>query len=61
MYHAAVKQAHERADREGQTMVIYRSEQDGDLPIWYVRSIDEGPPHDGVLIEVISCSTSPIA
>ena len=60
MYRAAVKQAYERSERDGETMVIYRRDRGSDI-WWYVRSIDEGPPTDGVLIEVISCSTSPTA
>jgi len=62
MYQAAVKQAHERSEREGETMVIYRRGRGTvNLPIWYVRSVREDEPEGAIIVEVISCSTSPTA
>ena len=55
MYQAAVKQAHERSEREGETMVIYRSDRGGDLPVWYVRSVTEDEPENAGIVEMISC------
>ena len=54
MYQAAVKQAHERAEREGQTMVIYRLARDGDMPVWYVRNVAEDEPVNAAIVEIIS-------
>lgn len=50
MYQAALKQAYERSDREGKTMVIYRRDCGAEPPVWYVRSLAEGDPKNATAI-----------
>jgi hypothetical protein len=51
---AAIRQADERAAREGKRMWVYHVERDafGRDNIWFVRSYDEGVPH-GRSVEMI--------
>ena len=49
MRQAAIRQAHERADREGLACYVYLQPHTG-LPLWYVRTKAEGRP-DGATLE----------
>jgi len=57
MKDAAIRQADERAAREGKRMWVYVRSDDkwGRGPIWFVRSYDEGVPYNSVTVY----STSP--
>ena len=56
MKDAAIRQADERATREGRRMWVYVRSDDrwGRWPIWYVRSYDEGIPHGPNVVTVYS-------
>ena len=52
MRQAAIRQADERAEREGRMCYVYLQPHPG-LPVWYVRTYDEGMP-DGASLEYIA-------
>ena len=52
MKDAAIRQADERATREGRRMWVYVRSHDqwGRGPTWFVRSYDEGIPYGAVTV-----------